>query len=491
MRSVRTLVAALPGEQPMKSTHQKQPSYGVALCFHLCVAIGLVVLPLARRSPAQAPRPNIVLMMADDLGFSDIGCYGGEIQTPNLDRLAAGGLRYTQFYNAAKCHTTRASLVSGLYPHQTGCELPLAARATKDTSQRVVHSGVSIAAVLRDAGYATYASGKWHAGGRPMDRGFEQFFGLPGGACSYFTPSKALRRNDQPFSIAPDQEFYFTDAITDQSVMYLAEHFASKADRPFFLYVAYTAPHWPLQAHAEDIAKYRGVYAEGWEAIREQRRNRLIKMGMISADWRLAEMDPPMDWQSSEHLAWQQRRMEVYAAMVDRMDQGIGRIVDAIRERAALDNTVVIFLSDNGGSQEEITADTSFVLSVMPDAARDGSPILAGNDPAIMPGSEATFQTVGHDWGNVNNTPFRYGKVRVHEGGIASPLIVHWPAGIEEHGGLAASNDSRHRPAADVHAVGRRGVPQPVSGACYRASSGTVLAADVRQSDVWPRYAVL
>ncbi|MCH5373039.1 MAG: arylsulfatase [Planctomycetes bacterium] len=374
--------------------------------------------------------------MADDLGYSDIGCYGGEIRTPNLDRLAAGGLRYTQFYNAAKCHTTRASLMSGLYPHQTGCELPLAARGTKDSSQRVVHSGVSVASVLRDAGYATFASGKWHAGGRPLDRGFDRFFGLPGGACSYFTPTKVLQRDGQRAVFDRDEPFYFTDAISDEAVGYLNGHFGGQQEQPFFLYVAYTAPHWPMQAYEEDIARYKGAYADGWQAVRERRYRRLIDMGIISPDWQLPPMEPPLDWDSGKSRAWEERRMEVYAAMVDRMDQGIGRIIQTLRDHGALDNTVVLFLSDNGGSQEEVQADTGFMLSVMPNSARDGNPIRGGNDPSIMPGPETTFQTVGHEWGNVNNTPFRYGKVRVHEGGIASPLIVHWPAGIQDRGAL-------------------------------------------------------
>ena len=381
-------------------------------------------------------RPNIVLIVADDLGYSDIGCYGGEIRTPNLDRLAAGGLKYTQFYNAAKCHTTRASLMSGLYPHRTGCELPLAARATRDSSQRLRHSGVSIGSVLHDAGYATFATGKWHAGGRPLDRGFDRFFGLPGGACSYFTPAKVLQRNGERAQFAPEEEFYFTDAITDEAVTYLTQHFDSNQANPFFLYVAYTAPHWPMQAHEEDIARYKGRYDDGWHAIREQRYRRLIEMDMISANWQLPEMEPSLDWDSAEHHDWRECRMEVYAAMVDRMDQGIGRILQAMESHGAVDNTIVFFLSDNGGSQEEVQADTGYLLGVMPDATRDGSRIHGGNDPSFMPGPETTFQTVGHEWGNVNNTPFRYGKVRVHEGGIASPLIVHWPAGIQDRGSL-------------------------------------------------------
>jgi arylsulfatase A-like enzyme len=190
-----------------------------------------------------------------------------------------------------------------------------------------------------------------------------------------------------------------------------------------------------MQAHAEDVARYAGHYADGWQSVRENRYRRQIEMGLISGDWKLPPMEPPVSWPPQDR-AWEERRMEVYAAMVDRMDQGIGRIIQALQDHAAFDNTVVFFLSDNGGSQEEIQADTGFMLGVMPPAARDGSPIRGGNDPSIMPGPETTFQSVGHEWGNVNNTPFRYGKVRVHEGGIASPLIIHWPAGIPDRGGL-------------------------------------------------------
>ena len=369
--------------------------------------------------------------------------------------------------------------MSGLYPHQTGCELPLTARMSRDVSQRIEHSGVSIASVLRDAGYATYASGKWHAGGRPTDRGFDHFFGLPGGACSYFTPAAVLRRDDKNALVPAGEDFYFTDAITHESLAYLTEHFTSQGDQPFFLYVAYTAPHWPLQAHERDIAKYRGAYARGWHSIREERRERLVEMGIISADWQLPKLDPPKNWHSTEHLAWEQRRMEVYAAMVDRMDQGIGRILDTVLEHDALDNTLVIFLSDNGGSQEEIEADTGFVLSVMPDQARNGSPIRAGNDPGIMPGSETTFQTVGHEWGNVNNTPFRYGKVRVHEGGIASPLIIHWPEGIRDRGSL------RHQMA---HVVDLLPTCMEVVGAVYPDNYHNKTTEDLQGLSLAPTF---
>ena len=343
-------------------TSRRETMELTCLALTACLLTGLCSL-----ASGADPRPNIVLIVADDLGFSDVGCYGGEIRTPNLDQLAAGGLRYTQFYNAAKCHTTRASLMAGLYPHQTGCELPLEARATRDSSRRVRHSGVSIAAVLQDAGYATYACGKWHAGGRPTSRGFDHFFGLPGGACSYFTPAKVLQRDDARATFSADQEFYFTDAITDEAVENLTQHFASDSKRPFFLYVAYTAPHWPMQAHEEDIARYRGRYSDGWQAIRKQRLQRLVDMGIISPKCELPEMEPPNDWHDNEYHTWEQRRMEVYAAMVDRMDQGIGRIVETVDHRGVLENTVVFFLSDNGGSQEEVQADTGFMVNVMPE----------------------------------------------------------------------------------------------------------------------------
>ena len=216
---------------------------------------------------AASPRPNIVLILADDLGYSDISCYGGEIRTPHLDRLAAGGLRYTQFYNAAKCHTTRASLMSGLYPHLTGCELPLTARATRNSSRQIRHSGVSIASILHDAGYATFLSGKWHAGSRPMDRGFDHFFGLPGGAHSFFTPTRVLQRDGGRAEFDDEEAFYFTDAISDQAVEDLNNHFQTDSDDPFFIYVAYTAPHWPMQAPEEDVARYERRYSDGWDII--------------------------------------------------------------------------------------------------------------------------------------------------------------------------------------------------------------------------------
>lgn len=414
---------------------------------------------------STADRPNIILIMVDDMGYSDIGCYGGEINTPNLDRLAASGLRFTQFYNTARCYPTRASLMTGLYPHQAGVGHMMSDRGLDGYRGDLNNRCVTIAEVLKQAGYATYMSGKWHVTKHrgpdgpkynwPRQRGFDRFFGTIHGAGSFYDPCSLTRDNTQ---IPPgSDDFYYTNAISDNAVKFVREHAAmvpaKRGPNPFFMYVAYTAPHWPMHALPRDIAKYKGRYARGWDALRAQRHRRMIEMGIVQSKWKLTDRDsrvPP--WEQAENKQWHQRRMEVYAAMVDCLDQGIGRIVSELRKADDFENTLIFFLADNGGCAEEygsrgpIKPDPSKEIplkpmdknalqrDMQPKVTRDGRPVRTGE--GVMPGPADTYIAYGRPWANASDTPFRLYKHWVHEGGIATPLIVHWPRRIKARGKL-------------------------------------------------------
>jgi len=391
-------------------------------------------------------RPNIVLILNDDMGFSDLGCYGGEVQTPNLDRLAAGGLRLTNFYNTARCCPSRASLLTGLHPHQANVGHMMGDDGIDGYRGDLSAHSATIAEVLKAAGYATYMSGKWHITRHndgpkhswPRQRGFDHFFGTITGAGSFYDPNTLTRENER-IELEDGQEFFYTDAISDQAVEYIAEHKKEKTNTPFFAYVAYTSPHWPLHAHPEDIARYKGRFDRGWDVLREERLERMVEMGLIDAKWKLTDRDPTQPpWGEAEHKEWQARRMEVYAAQIDRMDQGIGRIIDSLEKTEQLENTLIIFLADNGGCAEEIGEAWSknIVGSISRRETRDGQPVQHGNDPNVMPGPEETYQSYGVPWANVSNTPFREYKHWVHEGGISTPFIAHWPEGIGGRGAL-------------------------------------------------------
>jgi arylsulfatase len=383
--------------------------------------------------PSRANRPNIVLIMADDMGFSDLGCYGSEISTPNLDRLAAEGLRFTQFYNAARCCPTRASLLTGLYPHQAGVG-SMTAGAQGDVNPPGPYQGylnekcVTIAEVLKGAGYTTLMSGKWHVGETrphwPVDRGFDRYYGLISGGANYFDITKGkwactarrFARDGTPHK-PPRENFYITDAFTDNAVQFLDDH--GRADKPFFLYLAYTAPHWPLHALPEDIAKYKGKYSQGWDELRKERYARMIKMGIIDAKWPLTPRDEgAVPWDGVEDKELMDLKMAVYAAQIDRMDQGIGKIMAKLRGLGKEQNTLVLFLSDNGGCHE--TGPLGF------DKRNNGLP----------PGGVDSYMSYGQSWANASNTPFRLFKKFTHEGGIATPLIAYWPAVINQKGKL-------------------------------------------------------
>jgi len=432
----------------------------------LLAGSGTAAWPRAARAAGGAgevpPRPNVVLIMSDDMGYSDIGCYGGEIATPTLDALAARGVRFTQFYNTARCCPTRASLLTGLYPHQAEVGHMMGNRHLPGYQGDLSRNAVTIAEVMKSAGYGTYMAGKWHVTpyrglktpkhNFPCQRGFDHFFGTIHGAGSFYDPSSLTRDND---FIPPGKDFYYTDAIADNAARYIRDHRRQKPETPFFLYVAFTAAHWPMHAREEDIAKYKGRYDAGWQAVRRQRYARMRRMGLLEEEWDLSPDDaPPWESVSEEDRRWHARRMEVYAAMIDCMDRGIGRIVQALKETGAYENTLILFLQDNGGCAEEFGS-TGPVrpkpgerpkgqplgpdepqTRMVPRFTRDGRPVRMGH--GVMPGPADTFVAYGRQWANVSNTPFRLYKHYVHEGGIATPLIAHWPAGIpkERHGVL-------------------------------------------------------
>lgn len=392
-------------------------------------------------------RPNIVLVLADDMGYSDIGCYGGEISTPNLDRLAAGGVRLTQFYNTARCSPSRASLLTGLHPHQTGIGILTNDDRPEGYAGTINDRCATIAEILGSQGYSTYMSGKWHLTGQldepddswPTRRGFQHFFGTLLGAGDYWNPGLLMRQetNIEHEALA-DPDFFYTDAISNAAVDFVRGH---DATQPFFMYVPYTAPHWPLHAREEDSDRYRGRFDAGWDQLRVERLRRMTEMGIIDESWALSDRDPEVRaWDDTDHRDWETRRMEVYAAQVEQMDRGIGRIVDALEKTGQLDNTIVIFLSDNGGCAEELAPKWADEIANLPPHmrthTRDGERIYRGNTPDVTPGPESTFASYGRCWANLSNTPFREYKHWVHEGGIATPLIAHWPAGLQDTGVL-------------------------------------------------------
>jgi arylsulfatase len=413
-------------------------------------------LGLIRFDAEAAPRPHVVVILADDLGYSDIGSYGGEIRTANIDQLAASGVRFTQFYTTPRCSPSRASLLTGLHPHRAGMgHLPDVTGDRPGYRRQLNAQTVTVAEVLRSAGYRSYLSGKWHLtrtldlpldGPRaserswPLGRGFHRFYGTLRGAGSYFNPVSLIR--DQT-PIEPEAgDYYYTDAITEEAIRFVEDHTAQHRTEPFFLYVAYTAPHWPLHAPAEDIARYEGRYDRGWDAVREERYRRMVSLGILKSEWALSPRDPEVPaWADVEEKAWQARRMQAYAAMVERMDRGIGALIAALARAGVLEDTVVFFLSDNGGCAEELTRGEWWLRRLLrlglPKETRDGRRVHYGNDPEVMAGGEDTYQSYGRGWANASDTPFRLYKAYAHEGGIATPLVVLWPKGLRvERGGL-------------------------------------------------------
>ncbi len=395
-------------------------------------------------------KPNVILILADDMGFSDIGCYGSEIRTPNLDRLGQTGVRFSQAYNNARCCPSRASLLTGLYAHQAGVGHMVVNYGIPAYQGYLRTDCMTIAEAMREAGYSTWMTGKWHVGGSqvpndpstwhpgapdqpsPLNRGFDKFFGTLGGAGSYYRPP--ILMDQDKFVGMPEKGFYYTNAIGEHACGMIRE--SVKEDKAFFGYVAFTAPHWPLHALPEDIEHYRDRYRNGWDELRAARYEELKKRGLISTRWELSPRDPRSPaWNTldAKRREWESMRMAVYAAMIDRLDQNVGRILDCLDETGQRDNTVVIFLADNGGCEEHLKEDGSNIRRYDIPTTAGGKPTL-GNIPGLMPGPENTFQSYGVSWANASNTPFRQFKKWVHEGGISTPLIVHSPALKESAG---------------------------------------------------------
>ena len=438
--------------------------------FVACIASVLLVCDVGIASDGDAQHPNIILIMSDDVGYSDVGCYGGEINTPNLDALAASGVRFTQFYNTARCCPTRASLLTGLYAHQAGI-----GHMVDDWSAKVgdAYAGdlskrsVTIAEALKPVGYATFMVGKWHVTKKtkpnrdndkfnwPLQRGFDRFYGTIHGAGSFFDPNTLVRDNSllSPYADSEyqPQEYYYTDAINDHAARFVTEHKDLNPAKPFFMYMAHTAAHWPMHAKEADIAKYKGRYDSGYDTIRVSRFEKMKRLGLLDPQWQISTQVG--NWDAVKDKAWEARCMEVYAAMLDCMDQGIGRLVETLKENGQFDNTLILYLQDNGGCAEEMGRNGAFVSrateptdapltndflqpDMIPKQSRDGFPMRQGH--GVMPGGADTFIGYGRSWANVSNTPFREFKHWQHEGGISSPLIAHWPKGItsERHGKL-------------------------------------------------------
>ena len=373
---------------------------------------------------AQKTKPNIVFIMADDLGFSDIGAYGAEIKTPHLDSLAWSGVRLKQFYNTGRCCPSRASLLTGMYSHNTGMGYMNGFdQVTPGYRGDLSRNTMTIAEALKQAGYASYMSGKWHVATEtkpkgpqdnwPMQRGFDRYFGTLIGSGSFYTP-KSLTSGNTP--VKPKKDFYLTDAIADSATVFINDHAVKRQGIPFFLYVAFTAPHWPLHAKEQDIQKYMQLYEKGWDALRADRYKKQLKLGVIDKSYRMSDRHDTIpawkDIPKQERAIWV-KRMAIYAAQIDCMDQGIGRIMQALKKNGFSENTMVVFMADNGGCAEFLsTMDTA--LSTL--------------------GTDSSYESYRGNWANLSNTPFRLFKTRLHEGGIHTPFIISWPGHTAKQG---------------------------------------------------------
>ncbi|MGY8640993.1 MAG: arylsulfatase [Verrucomicrobiales bacterium] len=377
--------------------------------------LALIIFFTTALTSRAADQPNIILIMADDMGWSDIGCYGSEISTPNIDRICSEGMQFTNFYNNAKCTTTRASLLTGLYPRNGGKGIEL-----------LNENMLTLGEALKLAGYQTGLSGKWHNGSkaphRPFDRGFEASYGLWDGCCNFFDPNQPdpkfkggkvrfFGQNDERITEFPD-DFFTSGAFTDHAIETITKQSATK--KPFFHYLPYTAPHYPLHAKPEDIAKYKGKYDAGWDALRKSRYDRQVEMGLIDPklfpDPGLNPNNKPFAEGKNEDTEWESLRMETYAAMVDNMDQNIGRVLATLDDLKIADNTIIMFLSDNGACAE--------------------TPGGAGNTEH-RPGPKDWYSHVGPNWAYAQNAPFARYKSHTHEGGVASPFVIRWPGKIK------------------------------------------------------------
>lgn len=471
------------------STGFQTVPYRFLISSTFAAAVTSTLAASASASATAAERPNIVVLFADDMGFSDVGCYGSEIDTPNIDRLAAGGLQYTHFYNTGRCCPSRASILTGLYSHQADIGHMAGELGVPGYRDRLSPNAVTIAEVLGAAGYHTIMTGKWHLGWRdegcPTARGFQHFYGTRGYIDSYFTivprteiylgENMVLPVGTNPINhLKPDNEWYTTDVFTDYACHFI-DQVNQQDDRPYFLYLAYNAPHFPLHAKSEDIAKYRGTYREGWGKFRKQRYEQLIKLGVLEPGWALSSLDVP-EWNT---LTDAQRddmdfKMSLFAAIVDRLDQNIGRVIDHIQASGELDDTLVVFLSDNGGTKETglfgIKGDENTVANY--------------DEWAKVGGWTSSY---GQGWAGLSNAPFRRYKRENHEGGISAPFVAHWPNGIEAEGEL------RHQPAhlidlmpTFVEAANAK-YPTEQNGHTIQPMEGESLVRSFASTDITPR----
>jgi len=406
--------------------------------FALLLGLGLAVA-FGQHGWAEAAgqKPNVLIILADDMGYSDLGCYGGEIETPNLDKLAANGLRFTQFYNTARCWPTRGALLTGYYAQQIRRDTVPGLPSGNAGGVRPKWAPL-LPAIMKSGGYRSYHSGKWHIDGKPMTEGFDRSYHLED-AGRFFSPRVHFEDGRPLPAVERNSGYYSTTEIATRMVQYLKDHAENHAGKPFLAYTAFLSPHFPLQALQQDIDKYKGKYANGWDDARRQRYQRQKELGIFQQP--LGEMERgvgapypfpkameqfgpnevalprPWDELTAGQKAFQADKMAIHAAMVDRMDREIGRILDQLRAMKALENTLIVFLSDNGASAEMMVRDD-------------------GHDPKAAPGSADTHLCLGPGWSAVANTPFRRHKTWVHEGGIATSMIMHWPAGIAARGEL-------------------------------------------------------
>jgi arylsulfatase A-like enzyme len=423
-----------------ESDHPHNPLYSMKSLV-LLFLLSACFVPLAGHT-ADTEKPNILLILADDLGYSDLGCYGSEIATPNLDSVAAAGLKFTQFYNTARCWPTRGALMTGYYAQQIRRdELPTVSGGGGDKNTRPDWA-VLLPEMLKPAGYRSYHCGKWHIDGMPVAQGFDHSYYLKDQG-RFFNPTKHFKDDLALPAVEKDSGYYGTVALADESITMLKDHSENHSDAPFFHYLAFAAPHFPLHALPEDIAVYENTYTEGWDSIRAKRWKRMQELGLVDSSLSRPEFDlgppysfpdaleilgngevnKPVPWKTltEEQKQFQAKKMAIHAAMIHRMDIEIGRVFDQIKSMGKWENTLVLFLSDNGGSAEIMVRDD-------------------GHDPALPPGSAGTYLCLGPGWSTVSNTPFRRHKTWTHEGGISTPLLVSWPAGI------AARGEIRHDP---------------------------------------------
>lgn len=403
---------------------------GAAVSAGMFLPKAFATAPKTGARAAAGSRPNMILILVDDMGFSDIGCFGSEVSTPNLDKLASRGIHMNQFYNNPRCCPSRASIMTGLYAQQAHMGMMVADYGrypypgyAGDLSAQTI----TIPEALKTVGYNTAMVGKWHLTPErpqvgkhnwPLQRGFDKFWGMIAGASVYYD-SKVLIHDNEPIEQPGGAEAYLTDAWADHAASYVGELAHQK--EPFFLYCAFNAPHWPIQAPEDEIQKYAKRYAGGWDALREERHRKQIAMGVVDPKWQMTPRDPRVPaWEDASDKEWEMRRMAVYAAMIDRLDQGIGRILAKVDEAGIAENTLIVFQSDNGGNSEELGR---------PPKEQPG--MVRGNLPTVMPGSGHTFQSIGIPWGNCANTPFRLYKHYTQEGGISTPFIACWPKVIK------------------------------------------------------------